>query len=107
MNTKTGYKLIITEYSGKVTGDEVIYVHKEAADYLFNQFKAEASKCPRPDEAAEIKMETVEYVAMSPTQGRVGRVLHDLNRSTRKDCVRETAFSKLSQEEINAIQDLR
>lgn len=104
---KTGYKLITTEYSGKVTGDDVIYVHKEAAEYLFNQFKAEASRCPRPEEAAEIKMETVQYVERSPVEGLVGRIIHQLDRSTRKDCVRETAFSKLTQEEINAIQEDR
>jgi hypothetical protein len=103
----TGYKLITKEYSGKVTGDEVIYTHKEAADYLFAQFKAEAAACPRPEEAAEIKMETVTYVQHNFAEGRIGRVIHQLNRSTRKDCVRETALSKLTQEEIDAIQDPR
>ncbi len=103
----TGYKLIITEYSGKVLGDDVIYVHKETADYLFAKEKERVSKCHRPEETDDVKLEVVNYVKRSEVEGLVGRLIHQLDRRTRKDCVRETAFSKLTQEEINAIQDDR
>jgi hypothetical protein len=101
----TGYKIIVTDYSGAVTGDDVIFTHKEAADYLYEQEKARAAKYANQETAPEIKFETVTYVTHSFNDGLIGRVIHRLNRCTRKDCVRETAFSKLTQEEINAIQD--
>jgi len=100
----TGYKIIVTEYSGKVTGDDVIYTNKEAADYLF----AQQNQSVRTETSPEVKLEKVTYTPRpNSNEGVIGRMLHTLNNCTRRDCVRETALSKLTQEEINAIQDLQ
>lgn len=103
----TGYKILVKDYSGAVSGDEVIYVHKEAAEYLFEQEKARARSYANQETAPEVTMEIVNYVKRSEVEALVGRIIHQLDRSTRKDCVRQTALSKLTQEEINAIQDVR
>ncbi len=103
----TGYKIIVTEYSGAVTGDEVIYTNKAAAQYLFAEMEAASRSGPNPEQSPEVKLVPVTYVKHSEFEGLVGRTIHQLDRRTRKDCVRETAFSKLTQEEINAIQELR
>lgn len=98
-----GYKIIEKDYSGALHGDDRIFLDADAAAYVYAQAKRRASNYAQQEFAPEVKMEKVEYQIVNLKQGRIGRVLHELDYRKRIDLVQQEAFQKLDAEEQRAL----
>lgn len=98
-----GYKVIVKEYSGEVSGDDRIYLDEQAARYVYDLWQEKATAFARSEEAPEVKFEKVEYQIVNLNEGKIGRVLHQLDYRKRQDLVQQTAFQKLNIEEQCAL----
>lgn len=92
-----GFKVTVHHYSGKITGDDVVWSNEDAARL---QEAVDRSKLL---EWEDVHFESVSYSPLPDGQCRVGRVIHELNTVTRVDLVRALALAKLSDEERAAL----
>lgn len=93
----TGYKVTTHHYSGKITGNAVVWQHEDAARMK------EAQEKSKLGEWEETKFKRVEYEPMADGQCRVGRMIHQLRTDTRVEMVRAAALAKLNAEERAAL----
>lgn len=93
----TGYKVVWTHYPGNLTGDEEVWLHDNAAQKQLELLTA------KQGEWETVKLTPVEYDMLPTGECRVGRVIHLLNTTTRRELVRANALAKLTDEELEAL----
>lgn len=98
-----GWKVTVMDYSGKLHGDEVVYTVHAAAQYLSDEAKRKEANRGRQEEAGEVKFFEVGYIPLDDGRCLVGRTVHQLSNELREELVKQTAISKLNDEEREAL----
>lgn len=93
-----GYQVITHKYDGRIQGDEIVWMHEDAAEYAKDQAIATSNR-----EFDEVEFLRVEYTPLPGDECRVGNRIYRLQRTTKVAAVRMTALSKLTQDEIQSL----